>query len=178
MIHSIDFILMILSIIAVLLFIFGLYTSPRSSVESAHLIMGGEFTFLFWTLAVGVGILFPLALEVYELLPHFIKQVTIREHNPWLSGVVATSILLGGFMLRYVVVYAGQIAQVILASFITFLKFFFADICVVSPTNRNLSPRVSEGHFRQDLYYRLRFFQGQGFNFWASLPTPEKEEFS
>ena len=115
MIHSIDFILMILSIIAVLLFIFGLYTSSRSSVESAHLIMGGEFTFLFWALVVGVGMLFPLALEVYELLPHFIKHVAMREHNPWVSGVVTTSVLLGGFMLRYVVVYAGQVAQVFLS---------------------------------------------------------------
>ncbi|MBM4331247.1 MAG: hypothetical protein FJ117_08510 [Deltaproteobacteria bacterium] len=113
LVHSIDFVLMILSIIAVLLFIFGLYASPRSSVEAAQLIMGGEFTFLFWGLVVGLGILFPLALEVYELIPHFIKHAALREHNPWISGAVTGSVLFGGFLLRYVVVYAGQIAQVI-----------------------------------------------------------------
>ncbi len=113
MVHSIDFVLMTLSIIAVLLFIFGLYSSPRSSVEAARLIMGGEFTFLFWGLVVGLGILFPLALEVYELIPHFIKHVALREHNPWISGAVTASVLFGGFLLRYVVVYAGQMAQVI-----------------------------------------------------------------
>jgi protein NrfD len=113
MVHSIDFILMLLSIIATLLFVFGLYSSPRSSLEAAGLIMGGEFTFLFWGLAVVVGILLPLSLEVYELLPHFISRRAMREHNPWISGVVTLSVLAGGFVLRYVVVYAGQVASIV-----------------------------------------------------------------
>ena len=75
------------------------------------LIMGGEFTFLFWVLAVGAGILFPFAIGLYELIPHFTKGVELREYNPWVTGVVTTSVLLGGFMLRYVVIYAGQMAQ-------------------------------------------------------------------
>jgi formate-dependent nitrite reductase membrane component NrfD len=112
-IHSIDFFLMILSIIAILLFVFGLYTSPRSSVEAAGLIMGGEFTFLFWGLAVVMGVLFPLSLEVYELIPHFISRSAMREHNPWISGAVTVSVLTGGFVLRYVVVYAGQVAKIV-----------------------------------------------------------------
>ena len=112
-IHSIDFFLMILSIIAILLFVFGLYTAPRSSVEAAGLIMGGEFTFLFWGMAVVVGILLPLSLEVYELIPHFISRVVMREHNPWISGAVTVSVLAGGFVLRYVVVYAGQMAKIV-----------------------------------------------------------------
>ena len=82
MIHSIDFTLMIFSIIAVFLFILGLYVSPRSSATAVHLIMEGEFTLLFWILVVGVGILLPLSLEVYELIPHYIEQVELREHNP------------------------------------------------------------------------------------------------
>lgn len=112
-VHSIDFVLMILSLIAVTLFVFGLYSSPLSSLEAVKLIMGGEFTFLFWIFAVGVGILFPLVLETYELVPHFIRQVSMREHNPWLSGAVATSVLFGGFLLRYVVVYAGQMSTIV-----------------------------------------------------------------
>jgi formate-dependent nitrite reductase membrane component NrfD len=113
MIHSIDFTLMIFSIIAVFLFILGLYVSPRSSAAAVHLIMGGEFTLLFWTLVVGVGILIPLALEVYELIPHYIKQVELREHNPWISGIITASVLIGGFAMRYIVIYAGQIARII-----------------------------------------------------------------
>jgi formate-dependent nitrite reductase membrane component NrfD len=113
MIHSIDFTLMVFSIIAVFLFILGLYVSPRSSVAAVHLIMGGEFTFLFWFLVVGIGILVPLSLEVYELIPHYIQQAELREHNPWISGIITTSVLIGGFAMRYIVVYAGQMARII-----------------------------------------------------------------
>jgi formate-dependent nitrite reductase membrane component NrfD len=113
MIHSIDFTLMVFSIIAIFLFILGLYVSPGSSAEAAHLIMGGKFTFLFLVLVVGVGILLPLVLEVYELIPHYITHVELREHNPWISGIIATSVLIGAFAMRYVVIYAGQMAQII-----------------------------------------------------------------
>jgi polysulfide reductase chain C len=75
--------------------------------------MGGDFTFLFWGLVVGIGILLPLALELYELSPRLLKKGEMRPHSPWLSGVVTASVLLGGFMLRYVVVYAGQMATIV-----------------------------------------------------------------
>jgi formate-dependent nitrite reductase membrane component NrfD len=113
MIHSIDFTLIVFSIIAVFLFILGLYVSPRSSVAAVHLIMGGEFTLLFWIVVVGIGVLLPLALEVYELIPHYIWQVELREHNPWISGIITASVLIGGFTMRYIVIYAGQMAQFI-----------------------------------------------------------------
>jgi formate-dependent nitrite reductase membrane component NrfD len=113
LIHSIDLILMVFSVISIFLFIFGLYVSTKSSAEAAKLIMGGEFTFPFWVLAVGAGILFPLALELAELIPHFSKGVELRVYHPRMTGVVTASVLLGGFMLRYVVIYAGQMAQVI-----------------------------------------------------------------
>jgi CheY-like chemotaxis protein len=61
----------------------------------------------------GIGILFPLALELYELSPRLLKKGEMRPHNPWLSGIVTASVLLGGFMLRYVVVYAGQMAKIV-----------------------------------------------------------------
>jgi polysulfide reductase chain C len=113
MIHSVDFTLMVFSIIATFLFILGLYVSPRSSAEAVHLIMGGEFTLLFWIVAVGVGIILPLSLEVYELIPHYIEHVELRDHNPWISGIITVSVLIGGFTMRYIVIYAGQMAQVI-----------------------------------------------------------------
>jgi formate-dependent nitrite reductase membrane component NrfD len=113
MIHSIDFTLIVFSIIATFLFILGLYVSPRSSVEAVHLIMGGRFTLSFWILVVGVGILLPFVLEVYELIPHYIEHVEMREHNPWISGVITTSVLIGGFTMRYIVIYAGQMSQAI-----------------------------------------------------------------
>jgi formate-dependent nitrite reductase membrane component NrfD len=98
---------MVLSIIAILLFVFGLYASPRSSEEAVGLIMGGRFTFLFWGLVVVMGTLLPFALEIYEM----IRKSAVR-HNPWISGVVTVAVLAGGFILRYVVVYAGQAANI------------------------------------------------------------------
>ena len=113
MIPSIDLTLVILSIIAILLFIFGLYTSPLSSVGAASLIMGGEYTFLFWGLAVVVGVFLPLSFQVYELIPHVVSRTGMRDHNLWVSGVATVSVLVGGFFLRYVVVYAGQAAKLV-----------------------------------------------------------------
>jgi len=66
-----------------------------------------------YPLAVGVGILLPLSLEVYELIPRYIGHGEMRQHNPWISGVLTTSVPVGGFAMRYVVIYAGQIAQVV-----------------------------------------------------------------
>ena len=37
----------------------------------------------------------------------------MREHNPWISGAVTVSVLAGGFILRYVIVYAGQVAKIV-----------------------------------------------------------------
>jgi formate-dependent nitrite reductase membrane component NrfD len=75
--------------------------------------MGGEFTLLFWLVVVGVGIFLPLTLEVYELIPHYIVHLELREHNPWISGVITTSVLIGAFTMRYIVIYAGQMSQII-----------------------------------------------------------------
>jgi formate-dependent nitrite reductase membrane component NrfD len=111
--HFTDLILVVLCIIAVFLFIFGLCVSTKSSCEAVKLIMGGEFTLPFWLLVVGVGMFLPLAIEVYELIPYYHRHVETSGHSPWISVIFATSVLVGGFALRYVVIYAGQIAQVI-----------------------------------------------------------------
>ncbi|HYA90045.1 MAG TPA: hypothetical protein VEK32_00950 [Thermodesulfobacteriota bacterium] len=63
--------------------------------------------------ATAVNFRFQRLLEVYELIPHYIWQRELREHNPWISGVITTSVLIGGFAMRYIVIYAGQMAQVI-----------------------------------------------------------------
>jgi formate-dependent nitrite reductase membrane component NrfD len=113
LIHFTDLILVVLYMIAVFLFIFGLCVSTKSSCEAVKLIMGGEFTLPFWLLVVGVGMLLPLGIEVYELIPYYNRHAEPREHSPWISVIFATSVLVGGFALRYVVIYAGQISQTI-----------------------------------------------------------------
>ncbi len=51
--------------------------------------------------------------KVYELIPHYIWQVELRERNPWISRIITTSVLIDGFAMRYIVIYAGQMAQFI-----------------------------------------------------------------
>jgi len=113
LIHFTDLILVVLYIIAVFLFIFGLCVSTKSSCEAVKLIMGGEFTLPFWLLVMGVGALLPLSIEVYELIPYYHQHVKPAERSPWITVIFATSVLIGGFALRYVVIYAGQISQTV-----------------------------------------------------------------
>lgn len=113
LIHSFDFTLIVFSLIGVLLFILGLYVSPRSSAEAVRIIMGGIFTYPFWVLVVGIGLVVPFVLEVYELIPHYIRHVELREHKPWISGLITTCILVGAFTMRYVIIYSGQLTRAI-----------------------------------------------------------------
>ncbi len=83
----------------------------RSQVEPQNIC--DCHTLLFWGVAVGIGILLPLAFEVYELIPHYIEQAELRDHNPWISGIITASVLIGAFTMRYIVIYAGQMAQAI-----------------------------------------------------------------
>jgi len=41
------------------------------------------------------------------------RQAELREHNPWVSGIITTSVLIGGFTKRNIATYAGQVAQFI-----------------------------------------------------------------
>lgn len=107
-VRSVDSVLIALSVVAIALYIFGLYTSVQSASEAVALIMGGEFTVLFWGMVVVVGILIPLFYKAYEFMPGPTGNGILVRHNGLVSGLVTVSALLGGFYLRYVVVYAGQ----------------------------------------------------------------------
>jgi protein NrfD len=80
-----------------LLFLLGLSTGGAETREAAGLFLGGSFTTPFWSGVVAVGLLTPLALEASE---------TLRRLKPNLIAPVL--ILIGGLMLRWVLVAAGQ----------------------------------------------------------------------
>ena len=86
-----------LSILA--LFIIGLATSSSKHVESLGLIMGGQLTFQFWGFVVIMGLTIPALLEWMELK---------GKHIP--SAIAASLVLIGGLILRFVLVEAGQIS--------------------------------------------------------------------
>jgi hypothetical protein len=58
-----------------------------------------------------MGELMPKVMD--HLIPHYIVQVELRKHNPWISGIITTSVLIGGFAMRCIVIYACQMAPVI-----------------------------------------------------------------
>lgn len=75
----------------------GLSTAGAASREAAGLLLGGPYTAAFWTLVVSLGLVAPLLGEWLE-----------DRHGLAPGRVTAVLVLLGGFALRWILVYAGQ----------------------------------------------------------------------
>ena len=75
----------------------GLNTGGAASREAAALFLGGPYTAAFWTLVVALGLVTPLAGEWLE-----------ARHRIPPGRVAAVLVLIGGFALRWILVYAGQ----------------------------------------------------------------------
>lgn len=72
-------------------------------------ILDGRYSQLFWIGPVLLGIVVPIAMDVVEL-QHEKHAAKPKKAGavPWLSLATASCVMLGGFLLRYVVVFAGQ----------------------------------------------------------------------
>ena len=73
-------------------------------------ILGGPFTFAFWGLFLGLGLLLPLALELWEMRPVLLDRAAVPPRPPARRRCRPLLVLVGGFVLRYVFVYAGQMS--------------------------------------------------------------------
>ncbi len=104
---STDVVMIVLEILMIIPFLLHHALSTRSSASSIGLILGGEYTLWFWVGVILMGILLPLGIEAYELLPVILKQGGAR-HSLTLSVASAALVIAGGFILRFVFVYAGQ----------------------------------------------------------------------
>ncbi len=92
-----DNLLLSIELALIALFLSGLATSGEAGREAARLLVGGEFTAVFWVGVVGLGLLLPLAIQTLALA----RRV---DHTP----VAPVLVLLGGLLLRFVIVAAGQ----------------------------------------------------------------------
>ncbi len=74
----------------------------------AVILPGGDLAVLFWVGVVLIGLLIPALIELYYVVP---KLVYHRGYNaPRIVDIaVSGAVLLGGFLLRYVVLVAGQV---------------------------------------------------------------------
>ena len=77
--------------------IIGLLTSSKAHIDAVMLILNGPFAAVFWVFVIGLGIVFPLIIQSLAV-SHKIK------HTP----VAPLMVIIGGLILRFVIVAAGQ----------------------------------------------------------------------
>lgn len=82
------------------LMIIGLLTSTQVHQDAVMLILNGPFAPTFWVFVVGIGIIIPLIIQLMAV-NHKVN------HTPWAPIMV----ILGGLILRFVIVEAGQVSS-------------------------------------------------------------------
>lgn len=93
---------LVVELVLIGLLIVNLQTSSASHSAAAALILTGPYAWAFWGLVVGVGVLAPLVWQALELSHRVVHTV-----------VPAVMVLVGGYTLRWVMVNAGQISQIL-----------------------------------------------------------------
>jgi formate-dependent nitrite reductase membrane component NrfD len=107
---SFDAMLIVLEIFIIAPFFLHQALNTWSSAESLNLITGGPFTLPFWLGVILLGLLTPLAIEGFELFPVVWQEQAVKYSRLW-GGLSAVLVLIGGVLLRYVFVYAGQVSH-------------------------------------------------------------------
>lgn len=107
--YTLDICFILLEFFIVLPYIIHGELSVKAVRDSLGLILGGPYTLVFWIFFIGFGLLLPLALEIFEILPS-IRSKSPMHHNKVLATVAALLVLVGGYLLRFIFVYAGQIS--------------------------------------------------------------------
>ncbi len=96
----IDLVLIGIELFLIIHMFMGFLASTQVQIEAAHLFLGGPYTMSFWIFVVILGMLIPALLEFMELGKFRIPVI-----------VPAVLVLFGSFMLRFIIVYAGQVSR-------------------------------------------------------------------
>jgi formate-dependent nitrite reductase membrane component NrfD len=107
LLYGVDIAFILLELFIVIPYIVHGALFPLAERAALNPILGGPFTIIFWLLFLTVGMLSPLAIELYEMKPGAMERPTFHS-NRLLAGVAAGLILFGGLVLRYVFVFGGQ----------------------------------------------------------------------
>ncbi len=78
----------------------GFLASTQVQINAAQLFLGGPYTTSFWVFVILLGLLIPALLEVMELRKYHIPAI-----------VPAVMVIFGSIMLRFIIVYAGQMSR-------------------------------------------------------------------
>ena len=104
-----DMALISIEILVIFLFImFAHLTVGNLKYAMAAILPGGEMSATFWVWVVMIGLVIPGLVELVTVLPRMVYNVPFVAHRS-VEFAVSVAILVGGFMLRYVIVVAGQI---------------------------------------------------------------------
>jgi formate-dependent nitrite reductase membrane component NrfD len=101
-----DLVFIFLELFLIVPFVVHGELGARSGRAALDMIQGGPYTGIFWIGVVTIGILIPMAIEIFESIGSARKLP-----RPVLSGLhvaVPVMILVGGYLLRWVFVHAGQ----------------------------------------------------------------------
>lgn len=96
----IDLVLIGIELFLIIHMFMGFLASTQVQIEAAHMFLGGEYTTVFWIFVVILGMLFPALLEILELKKFHIPAI-----------LPAILVIFGSFMLRFIIVYAGQASR-------------------------------------------------------------------
>lgn len=97
---KIDLVLIGIELFIIVHMMMGFMAGPSVQLEAAALLFGGAYTVTFWVFVVILGLIFPAALEVAELMGYKIPV-----------AIPALLVLMGGLIFRFVMVEAGQITR-------------------------------------------------------------------
>lgn len=104
-----DLVLIGIELLVIFLFImFAHLTVGNLKYAMAMILPGGEMASTFWLWVVLVGLVLPALAELYTVIPRMLYNVPFKAHRS-IEFLVSVAVLIGGFMLRYVIVIAGQI---------------------------------------------------------------------
>jgi len=99
-IGRLDVLLIVIELFFITHMIMGFLAGSEVQINAAQLFLGGQFTVSFWVFVIFLGLLFPVTLEVLELLGYKVPVI-----------LPAILILLGGLIFRFIMVEAGQITR-------------------------------------------------------------------
>jgi formate-dependent nitrite reductase membrane component NrfD len=81
--------------IFVMLFL-GLMSSARPHIEAAQLLLTGSYAPAFWVFVIGLGIVIPLGLQL------------LAVNHKITHAIAPIMVIIGGLILRFIIVSAGQ----------------------------------------------------------------------
>jgi formate-dependent nitrite reductase membrane component NrfD len=109
---SADILFILLELFMIIPFILHGQLSTLAARTSLALILGGPLTATFWIGVVALGLLVPLLVEASAIAVSVVRQRPVHVSRALETGV-AVLVLVGGFLLRYVFVRAGQLSEFI-----------------------------------------------------------------